>query len=203
LSFFNLEPFSHTAPRSVPTAKWLASLQSERDGGVELLGLAFDTHEENRRPFQRNQISGKSSAGINRRIARFTEFSKILKEMSAFLRSATRAVARPPAAATVTAAAARPFSSTAARPVARITIVGNLADTPELRASSTGREYLRYAVASNSGHGENRKTSWFNVSCFVDEGPRRDFYQSLPKGCVFCSFVSPFSTGRKGTRQPT
>jgi tRNA uridine 5-carboxymethylaminomethyl modification enzyme len=100
--------------------------------------------------------------------------------MSAFLRTASRAVCRPSAAS----AAPRTFSSTASRPVARITIVGNLADTPELRASSTGREYLRYAVASNSGSGENRKTSWFNVSCFVGEGPRRDFYQGLPKGYV-------------------
>ncbi|KAL2140562.1 hypothetical protein VTI28DRAFT_3617 [Corynascus sepedonium] len=99
--------------------------------------------------------------------------------MSAFLRTASRAIARP-----ATTASARPFSSTTARPLARITIVGNLADSPELRASSTGREYLRYAVASNSGSGENRKTSWFNVSCFADEGSRRDFFQSLPKGTM-------------------
>ncbi len=103
--------------------------------------------------------------------------------MSAFLRSASRAVARP-------STAARTFSSTASRPVARITIVGNLADSPELRASSTGREYLRYSIASNSGSGENRKTSWFNVSCFAEEGPRRDFFQGIPKGCVsICSLV--------------
>jgi hypothetical protein len=100
--------------------------------------------------------------------------------MSAFLRTASRAVARP---------AARTFSSTASRPVARITIVGNLADSPELRASSTGREFLRYSVASNSGSAENRKTSWFNVSAFVNEGAQRDFFQSLPKGCV-CLFLS-------------
>ncbi|KAK4123684.1 single-strand binding protein family, partial [Parathielavia appendiculata] len=99
--------------------------------------------------------------------------------MSAFLRTAPRAAARP-----VTGTAARTFSSTASRPVARITIVGNLADSPELRASSTGREYLRYAVASNSGSADNRKTSWFNVSCFVEEGARRDFFQSLPKGTL-------------------
>ena len=101
--------------------------------------------------------------------------------MSAFLRTGSRAVCRPSAAA-----ASRTFSSTASRPIARITIIGNLADSPELRASSTGREYLRYAVASNSGSGENRKTSWFNVSCFVNEGARRDFFQALPKGYVFC-----------------
>jgi tRNA uridine 5-carboxymethylaminomethyl modification enzyme len=103
--------------------------------------------------------------------------------MSAFLRTASRTAAAGPSMA------ARTFSSTASRPVARITIVGNLADTPELRASSTGREYLRYAVASNTGSAENRKTSWFNVSCFA-EGPRRDFYLSLPKGCVhLCLFI--------------
>jgi tRNA uridine 5-carboxymethylaminomethyl modification enzyme len=109
--------------------------------------------------------------------------------MSAFLRTASRAVARP--------ATARAFSSTASRPVARITIIGNLADSPELRASSTGRDYLRYAVASNSGPADNRKTSWFNVSCFVEEGPRRAFFQSLPKGCVrsiiFLSLSSLYS----------
>jgi tRNA uridine 5-carboxymethylaminomethyl modification enzyme len=104
--------------------------------------------------------------------------------MSAFLRTASRAVARP-------AIAARSFSTTAPRPVARITVVGNLADTPEIRASSTGREYLRYAVASNSGSRENRKTSWFNISSFV-EGGQKDFIGSLPKGCVsFVYFCTP------------
>jgi tRNA uridine 5-carboxymethylaminomethyl modification enzyme len=97
--------------------------------------------------------------------------------MSAFLRTATRASR----AATT---ARRAFSSTASRDVARITIVGNLADNPELKPSSTGREYLRYAVASNEGYGENRTTSWFNVTAFVPEGARRDFLQGLPKGCV-------------------
>ncbi|KAK3302074.1 ssDNA binding protein [Chaetomium strumarium] len=96
--------------------------------------------------------------------------------MSAFLRTASRAVARP-------ATAARSFSTTSPRPVARITIIGNLADVPETRASSTGREYIRYAVASNSGPRDNRKTSWFQVSSFV-EGVQKDFIASLPKGTL-------------------
>lgn len=103
--------------------------------------------------------------------------------MSAFLRTASRSLAPP--------AASRAFSSTASRPVARITIIGNLAGPPELRPTSTGREFLRYSVASNSGR--DRKTSWFNVTCFEPEGPRRDFYMSLQKGCVrafFCPFFS-------------
>ncbi|KAK4106648.1 GIDA-domain-containing protein [Parathielavia hyrcaniae] len=102
-----------------------------------------------------------------------------MPKMPAFLRTASRAVARP-----APGTAARTFSSTASRPIARITIIGNLADSPELRASSTGREFLRYSVASNTGPADNRKTSWFNVSCFVEEGARRDFFQGLPKGTM-------------------
>jgi len=95
--------------------------------------------------------------------------------MSAFLRTASRAVARP-------AVSARTFSSTARRDVARITIVGNLADTPEVRASSNGREYLRYSIASNTGSGENRVTSWFNITGFMGEGRQREYLSRLEKG---------------------
>ncbi|GKT88087.1 ssDNA binding protein [Colletotrichum tofieldiae] len=77
---------------------------------------------------------------------------------------------------------ARAFSTSPSHNVARITIVGNLADTPEIHPTSTGREILKYAVASNSGPKDNRQTSWFRVTSFEPEGPRRDFLQSLPKG---------------------
>ncbi|ROT38796.1 nucleic acid-binding protein [Sodiomyces alkalinus F11] len=80
--------------------------------------------------------------------------------------------------------AARSFSTTSPRGVARITIVGNLADTPELQATSTGHEVLKYAIASNSGPRDNRHTSWFRVSSFEPQGPRRDYLQSLPKGSL-------------------
>lgn len=95
--------------------------------------------------------------------------------MSAFL--ARRAVAAP-------RCAARAFSTTPARPVAKITLVGMLAQTPELQATSTGREILKYVVASNRGFGDNSKTSWFRVTAFENEGPRRDYFQSLPKGTL-------------------
>ncbi|TLS22925.1 uncharacterized protein PpBr36_06042 [Pyricularia pennisetigena] len=84
---------------------------------------------------------------------------------------------------TVSAAlGARAFSSTTARPLAKITILGNLADTPEVHATSTGREIVKYSVASNSGPKDNRTTSWFNVTSFKTEGASRDYMQSLPKG---------------------
>lgn len=95
--------------------------------------------------------------------------------MSSFL--ARRATAAP-------RAAVRAFSTTPARPVARITIIGHLADTPELQATSTGHEIVKYAIASNSGPKDNRQTSWWRVASFEPEGPRRDFLRSLPKGSV-------------------
>ncbi|KAK1462833.1 single-strand binding protein family [Colletotrichum melonis] len=82
------------------------------------------------------------------------------------------------------ASAARAFSTTPSNNVARITIVGNLADAPEVVPTSTGREIIRYAVASNTGPKDNRQTSWFRVTSFEAEGPRRDFLQSLPKGTL-------------------
>ncbi|KAL2754641.1 hypothetical protein ACRALDRAFT_2048894 [Sodiomyces alcalophilus JCM 7366] len=86
--------------------------------------------------------------------------------------------------ATTPRTAARSFSTTSPRGVARITIIGNLADTPELQATSTGHEVLKYAVASNSGPRDNRQTSWFRVASFEGQGPRRDYLQSLPKGTL-------------------
>lgn len=86
---------------------------------------------------------------------------------------------------TVSAAlGARSFSSTTARPLARITIIGHLGDTPELHATSTGREIVKYAVATSSGPRDNRVTNWFNITSFQPEGPARDFLQSLPKGTM-------------------
>ncbi|PNY23354.1 Single-stranded DNA-binding protein RIM1, mitochondrial, partial [Tolypocladium capitatum] len=48
----------------------------------------------------------------------------------------------------VTAAGAnatRSFTTSAPRSVARISIIGNLADTPGLQPTSSGREVLKYA----------------------------------------------------------
>lgn len=92
--------------------------------------------------------------------------------MAAFL--ARRATAAP--------RLARAFGATPTRPLAKMTIIGNLADTPEVQPTSTGTDVVKYAVASNYGSGENRKTSWFRVASFEGEGPRRDFLTSLPKG---------------------
>jgi hypothetical protein len=79
-----------------------------------------------------------------------------------------------------------------------MTIIGRLADTPELQATSTGQEILRYAVGTNSGPRDNQKTSWFRVTSFLPEGPQRDFIASLDKGYVCSSFGDWCAVGRKG-----
>jgi hypothetical protein len=68
-----------------------------------------------------------------------------------------------------------------------MTLIGRLADTPELQATSTGKEILRYAVGVNSGPKDNQTTSWFRVTAFTEEGPQRDFIAGLEKGYVIQS----------------
>ncbi|PMD24234.1 ssDNA binding protein [Hyaloscypha hepaticicola] len=79
----------------------------------------------------------------------------------------------------------RTFSTSSTRSsFAKMTIIGRLADTPELQATSTGQEILRYAVGTNSGPRDNQKTSWFRVTSFLPEGPQRDFIAGLDKGTL-------------------
>ncbi|KAG5963327.1 hypothetical protein E4U58_003594 [Claviceps cyperi] len=86
-------------------------------------------------------------------------------------------------ATAASAGAARSFSTSTPRSVARISIIGHLADTPEALTTSTGKEIVKYAVASNRGPKENRQTSWFRITSFAD-GPRRDFMLGLSKGTL-------------------
>lgn len=78
----------------------------------------------------------------------------------------------------------RAFSTTAPRPLAKMQLIGRLADTPEMTPTSTGREIVKYALGVSTGARDaegRRATSWFNVASFV-EGPQRDLLLSLPKG---------------------
>ncbi|KAF2765961.1 hypothetical protein EJ03DRAFT_279071 [Teratosphaeria nubilosa] len=82
------------------------------------------------------------------------------------------------------ASSVRAFSTTGPRPLAKMQLIGRLADTPELTPTSTGRDLVRYALgvpAGPRGEDGNRAVSWFRVSSFA-EGPQRDLLLSLPKG---------------------
>lgn len=79
---------------------------------------------------------------------------------------------------------ARAFSTSPAHSLARMQIIGRLADQPELTVTSTGREMVRYALAVSTGAKDengNRSTSWFRVTSF-SEGPGRDVLLNMPKG---------------------
>jgi single-stranded DNA-binding protein len=60
-------------------------------------------------------------------------------------------------------------------------VIGRLGDDPELVSTSTGKDLVRYSIASSYGPADNRQTSWFRVASFV-EGPRRDYLLGLTKG---------------------
>lgn len=82
------------------------------------------------------------------------------------------------------ALSARAFSTTVPRPLAKMELIGRLADTPELMPTSTGRELIRYSIGVSAGpRNENgdRAVSWFRIASF-SEGPQRDLLLSLPKG---------------------
>lgn len=85
------------------------------------------------------------------------------------------------------ASAARTFSSSASRSVARMIITGRLGAEPELSTTANGQEIIRYAVGSSHGPRDNRQTSWFRVGAFLPEGGQRDYILNLPKGYVLCS----------------
>lgn len=97
--------------------------------------------------------------------------------MSAFVSSLRPALR----ASSGAALSARSFSSSSSRSVARLMITGRLAAQPELQATSSGQEVVKYTVASNHGSRDKRQTSWFKVSAFV-EGNQREFITSLQQG---------------------
>lgn len=76
---------------------------------------------------------------------------------------------------------ARAFSSTPSSQLARMTIVGRLGADPESHEASSGRQYARFVVGTDSGPRDNRTTSWFRVTSFA-EGPSRDYVMGLKKG---------------------
>ncbi|KAK2749826.1 ssDNA-binding protein, mitochondrial [Myotisia sp. PD_48] len=78
----------------------------------------------------------------------------------------------------------RAFSTTAARDFARLTVVGRLAGAPELITASSGREYVKYSIATNHGPRDNQQTSWFRISNFAPDSPSRTHLLGLQKGSL-------------------
>lgn len=104
--------------------------------------------------------------------------SKISITMSAIMNSL-----RPSLRAASTTA--RSFSTTSRRDLARMILTGRLGTEPELQATASGREVIRYVVASDYGRTQSRKTDWFRVASFPDSEGQKNFLLNLPKGYVF------------------
>ncbi|KAJ5191833.1 uncharacterized protein N7498_010818 [Penicillium cinerascens] len=80
--------------------------------------------------------------------------------------------------------AARSFSSSASRSVARMIITGRLGAEPELAATASGQDIIRYSIGTSYGPRDNRQTSWFRVGAFLPEGGQRDYILGLQKGTL-------------------
>lgn len=62
--------------------------------------------------------------------------------------------------------ATRSFS--AARPArfAKMTLIGTIGTDLQKQTTSTGKDYIKYAVAVNSKTKAGESVSWFNIACF-------------------------------------
>ena len=73
-------------------------------------------------------------------------------------------------------------SAQQSRGLARMTIVGRLADTPERVATASSQSVIRYALATNSGPRDNRQTNWWKVACFSPSEKFEEVLMGLGKG---------------------
>lgn len=64
----------------------------------------------------------------------------------------------------------------------KVTIMGHLGKDPELRTSKDGKNFSKFTVATTSGFGDRKKTTWWNVTVF---GRQSDVCQQyLRKGSI-------------------
>ena len=47
-----------------------------------------------------------------------------------------------------------------------ICITGHLGQAPEMKYTPNGKAVTKLSVANNTGYGDNKKTTWFNVECW-------------------------------------
>ncbi|RMJ22297.1 hypothetical protein PHISP_06834 [Aspergillus sp. HF37] len=97
--------------------------------------------------------------------------------MTSSLRPMLRAAAAGPSLA------ARTFSTSSPRSVARMMITGRMGRDPEVQTLANGGNVVRYIIGHNTGPSNNRHTSWFKVTSF-HEGPSRDYLLGMKKGTL-------------------
>jgi hypothetical protein len=80
------------------------------------------------------------------------------------------------------AASSRTFSTTSRNQYAKLAVIGRLKSAPEAHASSTGRTYIKYSLATSHGARDEERTSWWNVTSFPSSDAQKDYLLGLPKG---------------------
>ena len=50
--------------------------------------------------------------------------------------------------------------------VNKVTLIGRLGRSPELRHAQSGKSVCTFTLATDSGFGDNRKTDWHNITAF-------------------------------------
>lgn len=50
--------------------------------------------------------------------------------------------------------------------VNKVTLIGRLGRSPELRHAQSGKSICTFTLATDSGFGDNRKTDWHNITTF-------------------------------------
>lgn len=61
----------------------------------------------------------------------------------------------------------RSFSTTFKPKFAKMTLIGTIGTELQKQTTSTGKEYLKYAIAVNSKTKAGESVSWFNIACFL------------------------------------
>lgn len=54
--------------------------------------------------------------------------------------------------------------------LAQVTLIGNLGRDPEVVTTKNGKTYTKFSLATSHGHGEYKKTNWFDVKVFDKQG---------------------------------
>lgn len=63
--------------------------------------------------------------------------------------------------------AIRKFSTTTSTKMARMSLIGTIGTDLEKKTTSTGKEFIKYAIAVNPKTKNDQLTSWYNVACFI------------------------------------
>ena len=65
-----------------------------------------------------------------------------------------------------------------------ITIFGNVGKQPELRTTQQGQKVCGFSIAVNDGYGDNKRTLWFDCSCWGKRGEA--IANNVSKGDKLC-----------------